>query len=72
MLAKTKLNAVKVLIFSALIDSDIGHKKYVSVAKTKLNTLDVLISWALNNSYISHKEFVLAYNVLREYDAGNH
>lgn len=65
MQAKTKLNAVKVLIFSASIDSDIGPKNYVSVAKTKLNTLDVRISRALNNSYISHKEFVSVYNVLR-------
>ena len=31
LLAKTKLSTIKVLIFKALIDSNINHDKFVSV-----------------------------------------
>ena len=35
MLAKSKLNSIKTLIFQALIDIDISHEEFVTVLKEK-------------------------------------
>ena len=35
MLAKSKLNSIKTLIFQALIDLDISHEEFVTILKEK-------------------------------------
>ena len=37
MLAKSKLNSIKTLVFQTLIDMEISHEEFITILKEKIN-----------------------------------